>query len=169
MAPEEMRQPDPSGRRHQPEEGAGEAPGAAGVDDLQARLVVAVEDIGRHPAVGPAVDEGQGIPGVPLEADYGDGVVAEDAAHTGIGLEIPRASWGFHLIQLEGHSRPGGAAERLPQLSQLPRRSGRLPNRPIAGVPCLEQNPLHYLEIPSSLSGSCPDTRQRVNGSRPER
>ena len=50
-----------------------------------AGLVVAVEDLVGHPAIGPAVHQRQRVGAVPLDADDGDRAVREDAPDGGVG------------------------------------------------------------------------------------
>ena len=65
-----------------------EAPWPASFDNLEARLVVPVEDLVRHAAVRPAIHEGQRVRAVPGNADDGDHRVWQDAADSGIRLEV---------------------------------------------------------------------------------
>ncbi len=75
-----------------------EAPRPADLDDLQARLVVAVEDLVRHPPVGPAVNEGQRVRAVPGDVDDGDRRVGQNASDGGVGLELFEAGHGWRGV-----------------------------------------------------------------------
>ncbi len=87
---EEVREADPVRLRHEAEECAVtvEAPRSAGLGDLQARLVVAIEDLVGDAAVGSPVDERQGVRPVPLDGDDRYHGVRQDAADGGVGLEV---------------------------------------------------------------------------------
>ena len=65
-----------------------EAPGPALLDDLEPRLVVAVEQLVRDLAGRRLVDELEGVGAEPLDADDGDQGVGQDAADGGVGLEV---------------------------------------------------------------------------------
>ena len=65
-----------------------EAPGPPLLDDLDARLVVAVEDLLGDSARGRAVDQGQRLGAVPLHAYDLDRAVRENAAHGSVGLKF---------------------------------------------------------------------------------
>ena len=75
-----------------------EAPGPALLDDLEARLVVAVEQLVRDLAGGGLVGQLERLGAEPLHADDRDEAVREDAADGGVGREI------FEL----GHAKPAG-------------------------------------------------------------
>lgn len=68
------------GRGHETEQCsfAVEAPRATGLDDLQAGLVVTVQDSVGHAAVRPEVDHGDGVGAVPVNADDLDQRVGKD-------------------------------------------------------------------------------------------
>ena len=87
---EEMREADALRLGDQPEERAVaiEAPGAALLDDLEARLVVAVEELVRDLAVGCLVGEFQGLGAVPLHAHDSHESVRQYALDGGIGLKV---------------------------------------------------------------------------------
>src|SRR5690606_8074448 len=96
---EEVRQADAVGLGDEAEKGAiaVEAPGPPGLDKLKARLVVAEENLVGHASVGAAVDEGEGVGSVPLDADDGDGGVGKDATDGGVRLEIFELQW-WHVL-----------------------------------------------------------------------
>jgi hypothetical protein len=87
---EEMREADAVRFSDQTKERAVavEAPWASGLDDLETRLVVPIEDLVRYPAARPAIHERQGVRAVPLHADDGYQCVRQDATNGGVGLEI---------------------------------------------------------------------------------
>ncbi len=87
---EEMGQADAVGLGDQAEEGAVavETPGPALLDDLQAGLVVAVEQLVGDLAGRGLVGQLQGLGAEPLDADHGDQGIGEDAADGGVGLEL---------------------------------------------------------------------------------
>lgn len=57
-----------------------ETPRATVLDDLESRLVVAIENFIGHAAVGSTVDEGEGVRPVPMDADDSDAGVRQNAA-----------------------------------------------------------------------------------------
>lgn len=63
-----------------------ETPRASGLDDLQAGLVVAIENLVGHSTVGTPVDEGQRVRAVPCDADDGSQVVGQNSSDGGLGL-----------------------------------------------------------------------------------
>ena len=69
-----------------------EAPGPALLDDFEAGLVVAVEQLVRDLAGGRLVGELEGLGAEPLHADDGDEPVRQDAADGGVGLEVFEAA-----------------------------------------------------------------------------
>jgi hypothetical protein len=87
---EEVREADAVGLGDEPEERPVpvEAPRPAGLDDFETRLVMPIEDFIGHTAVGTAIDEGQSIRTVPLDAHHSDQSVGQDATNTRLGLEI---------------------------------------------------------------------------------
>ena len=91
----QMRKTDAPGLGHQTEERAiaVEAPRPAEPGDLQARLVVAVEQLAGERPARRLVGQLQRLGAEPLHADHRDQRVGEDAAHGGIGLEIFKLHW----------------------------------------------------------------------------
>ena len=97
-----------------------EAPGPALLDDLEARLVVAVEQLVGDLAGGGLVGELQRLGAEPLDADDGDQRVGQDAADGGVGLELfESCSWQYpssgvmgYIGHLAGISCGPGAADR---------------------------------------------------------
>ena len=87
---EEVRQADAVRLGDQAEERAVavEAPGPALLDDLEARLVVAVEQLVRHLAGRRLVGQLERLGAEPLDADDRDQGIGQDAAHGGVGLEF---------------------------------------------------------------------------------
>ena len=99
---EEVRQPNAEGLRDEPEEGAVsvEAPRPALLDDLQAGLVVPVEQLVGDFTFGGPVGQLQCFGPEPLDADDGGHAVRERPAHLGAGGEVFQAherglGWGF--------------------------------------------------------------------------
>jgi hypothetical protein len=76
---EEVGQADPVGLGNQAEQGpvSVKAPGASGLDNLKARLVVPVQEDVAHAAGGVLVRELQGVRAEPLDAHHRDGRVGE--------------------------------------------------------------------------------------------
>ena len=117
---EEVRQADALRLGDQPEEGAVavEAPGPALLDDLEARLVVAVEQLVGDLAGGRLVGQLERLGAEPLHADDRDEAVRQDAADGGVGLEV-----------FEGHDcscwRCSTAAGDVGDLAILPDRFGK--------------------------------------------
>ena len=94
---EEVRQADAVRLGDEAEERAVavEAPGPALLDDLEARLVVAVEQLVRDLAGGVLVGQLERLGAEPLDADDGDQRVREDAADGGAGGQglKPQGGW----------------------------------------------------------------------------
>ena len=73
--------------------------GRPSLDDGEARLVVAVEELIRDPATGVLVGELQGLGAEPLDIDDRHGCVGQDAANGGVGSQVfelghaLRSSW----------------------------------------------------------------------------
>ncbi len=65
-----------------------EAPGPPLLDNLQPRLVVAVEDLVRDATLGRPVDQRERAPAVPFDAHDRDSPVGQEAAHGGVGLQV---------------------------------------------------------------------------------
>ena len=113
---EEMRHPDALRLGHQPKQRAVavEAPRPAAFDDLQPRLVVAVQQFVRHRAGRCLVRQLESLGAEPLHADDGDQRVGEHAADGGMGLEIFE-SHGSRWFTAGPHSTdasPGGLRGR---------------------------------------------------------
>ena len=72
-----------------------EAPRAAVLDDLEARLVVAVEQLVGDPAGWRLVGQLERLGAEPLDADDRDDLLRQDAADGGVGLEVFEASHVF--------------------------------------------------------------------------
>ena len=87
---EQMGQPDALRFGHQPEQRAVavEAPGPALLDDLEPRLVVAVEQLVGDLAGRRLVGQLQRLGTEPLDADHGDQRIGQDAADGSVGLEV---------------------------------------------------------------------------------
>ena len=87
---EEVREADALRLGDEPEQRAVavEAPGPALLDDLEPRLVVAVEQLVGDLAGGRLVGELERLGAEPLHADDGHQRVRQDAAHGGVGLEV---------------------------------------------------------------------------------
>ena len=87
---EEVRKADAVRLGDQAEQGAVavETPGPALLHELEARLVVAVEQLVGHLAGGRLVGEFEGLGAEPLHADDRDEAVRKDAAHRGVGLKV---------------------------------------------------------------------------------
>lgn len=65
-----------------------EAPGPAGLHDLETRFVVPIEDLVCNAAVRPAVHEGQRVRPAPGDADDCDQAVRQNAANYDLGSEV---------------------------------------------------------------------------------
>jgi hypothetical protein len=104
-----MRQPDALGLGDQAEERAiaVEAPRPALLDEFEARLVVAVEQLVRHLAGRRLVGQFQRLGAKPLDADH-------DHAECGMGLDL----FEFH------QGSAGGIVVLCPALQALPIRGG---------------------------------------------
>ncbi len=78
---------------HQTEEVAVavEAPGAAPLDDIEPRLVMAVQQLVRNFSSGCLVGQLEGVGAEPLHADDGDEAVGKNAAYRGGGLQVFKA------------------------------------------------------------------------------
>ena len=87
---EQMRQADAMRFGHEPEQMAVavEAPGAALLDHVKARFVVAIQQLVGDPAGRVLVGQFQCLRAKPLHTDDGDEGIREDAAHGGVGLEV---------------------------------------------------------------------------------
>ena len=85
------------------------------------RLVVPVQDLVRHPAVGRAVDEGAGVGSVPLHADDGHRGIGKDAADGAAGREVfeSHAMSPFAVV---------AAVRRASGTTGIPRPAAQLPD-----------------------------------------
>ena len=79
-----------------------EAPGAPLFNDLDARLVVAIEQLVRDLAFGVFVGEFEGLRAVPLRVDDGDQTIWQDALDRGIGSKV------FELAHIDRSASVGG-------------------------------------------------------------
>ena len=91
-----------------------EAPGAALLDHLQARLVLAVEDLLGDAARGRAVDQGQRLGAVPLHVDDLRRGLREQAAHGGARLEIFQSQRGLEVTARIARPAPALRTKRSP-------------------------------------------------------
>ena len=112
----QVRQADAVGLGDQPEQGAiaVEAPGAALLGDLQAWLVVAVEQFVGEPAGRCLVGQFQGLGAEPLDRDDRDQAVRQDAAHGGTGEELFQSCHRRGTVWLSGGGGEIRTHERLP-------------------------------------------------------
>ena len=107
--------------------------GTAHLDDRQARLVVAVEELVPDLAALVLVGQLQGLSTEPLDRDDRDGGVGQDAADAGIGLKFLEFGHALPVHPgeigsyppLEGHTSTqsghvtGGKPERWPKLTPI--------------------------------------------------
>jgi hypothetical protein len=87
---EQIGQPDALGFGHQSEQMpvAVEAPGSSGLDDLDGRLAVPVEELVGHPSFAVLEGDLDGVGPEPLHADERHDAVGEDAPYGRVRLEI---------------------------------------------------------------------------------
>ena len=87
---EQMRQANAMGFGHQPEQMAVaiKAPGAALLDHVKARFVVAIQQLVGDPARRVLVGQLQCLGAKPLHTDDGDEALREDAAHGSVRVEV---------------------------------------------------------------------------------